>query len=298
MDRGLVLVTGAGGFVGGHFVRRVAERGRVRALVRRSDARLPTGVEHAVGDLTDPESLAPALEGVAIVVHAAAITADHKEPYPGAYERVNGAGTENLVAAARKAGVKRLVVMSGLGTQPAPPDTYMATRWRLEEAVRQSGIPFVILQPSVLFGDGAAFVTALADLIRRFPAVPALGRPDLLFQPLWIGDLTRCLDQAGGDDSVLGRAIALGGAEQLTFRAILETIAEAEKRKRLILPLPLGVARLQARLMTAVLPRPPLTPAALELFAFDNATALDAVDRAFGFHPRGFREHLQAHGLD
>jgi hypothetical protein len=65
-----------------------------------------------------------------------------------------------------------------------------------------------------------------------------------------------------------------------------------------MLPLPLMVARVQAALMAAVLPHPPLTPAAMELFSFDNATDLDAVDRDFGFHPRGFREHLRAHGLD
>jgi NADH dehydrogenase len=63
-------------------------------------------------------------------------------------------------------------------------------------------------------------------------------------------------------------------------------------------PLPMPIARIQATLMAAVLPNPPLTPAALELFSFDNATDLDAIDKAFGFHPRGFREHLLAHGLD
>jgi NADH dehydrogenase len=67
--------------------------------------------------------------------------------------------------------------------------------------------------------------------------------------------------------------------------------------RRLLVPLPMPIARIQATLMTAVLPNPPLTPAALELFSFDNATDLDAVDKSFGFHPRGFREHLLAHGI-
>jgi hypothetical protein len=69
-------------------------------------------------------------------------------------------------------------------------------------------------------------------------------------------------------------------------------------KRRLLIPLPLPLARVQARLTSAVLPRPPLTSATLELFSFENATALDACQQAFGFRPRGFREHLLAHGLE
>jgi NADH dehydrogenase len=65
----------------------------------------------------------------------------------------------------------------------------------------------------------------------------------------------------------------------------------------MILPLPLPLARLQARLLSAVMSHPPLTSATLELFAFDNATDLDAVERTFGFRPRGLREHLRVQGV-
>jgi uncharacterized protein YbjT (DUF2867 family) len=130
------------------------------------------------------------------------------------------------------------------------------------------------------------------------PVVPVLGRPGLRFQPFWIEDLARCLVQATSDESLTGLAIPLGGAEYATMRQVLETICEVTGRRRVLAPLPLGLARLQASLMSAVLPRPPLTPAALELFGFENATDLDACERAFGFRPRGFREHLLAHGVD
>ncbi|HKF77334.1 MAG TPA: NAD(P)H-binding protein [Candidatus Dormibacteraeota bacterium] len=300
MPRGwaaVILVTGATGFVGGHLLPRLQGE-RVRVLVRRAGACPAAGVEEAVGDLTRPETLPPALSGVDTVVHAAAITANVKEPYRGAYDAINRRGTEHLVAAAKEAGAGRLVVMSGLGTKPAPAGTYMATRWGLEEAVRRSGIPYVILQPSVLFGDGAEFVAALARLVRGSPVVPVLGRPDARFQPFWIDDLTRCLAQAITDRSLDGRAIPLGGAEHVTMREILETIAAALGRRPRLVPLPLGVARVQAGVMSAVLPRPPLTPATLELFDFENATDLDACERAFGFRPRGFREHLLASGVE
>jgi len=186
--------------------------------------------------------------------------------------------------------------MSGLSA-PAKEGSYMATRLGMERAVRDSGIPSVILQPSVLFGDGAEFVAALAGIARISPVLPLLGDPKLKFQPLWIEDLLRILEQSITDDKHLGHSVPLGGPEQVTFKEVLQTICEAMSVRRLLVPLPLPIARLQARIMAAVLSRPPLTPATLELFQFDNSTTLDAVPANFGFQPRGFREHLLAHGV-
>jgi NADH dehydrogenase len=295
----LVVVTGANGFVGRHVVSRLAQAGYpLRALVRDSSGYSPPPeVTIAEADMVRAETLTGALEGAGTVIHCAALTANLKEPYPGAYQNVNGLGTENLAVAAKAAGVRRLVVVSGLGTQPAAAGTYMATRWALEEAVRKSGIPHVILQPSVQFGDGAEFVAALARLIRTSPVVPALGGGRTRFQPIWIDDVVTCVERSITDDALLNRAHAIGGSEYLTFKEILQAIAEVMGKRRMILPLPLPLARLQARLLSAVMSHPPLTSATLELFAFDNATDLDAVERTFGFRPRGLREHLRRQGV-
>ncbi len=296
-----ILVTGAGGFVGSHIVRRLADREglRLRGLARsRRPDSLPPSVECSLGDLTQPDSLPGALEDARIVVHAAAITADRKETPRGVYDQVNARGTANLVEAAAAAGVERLVVISGLGTRPAPRGTYMATRWAMEEAVRQSGIPYVILQPSVIFGDGAPFVSALARLARRSPVLPLLGGGRVRFQPLWIEDLVTCVERCLADQAPLGQALPIGGAEYVTFAEVLAEICSVLQVRRVLVPLPLALAKQQARLMTALLPRPPLTPAALELFGFENATDLDSVERSFGFAPRGFRAHLKEHGLE
>jgi uncharacterized protein YbjT (DUF2867 family) len=298
----MILVTGGTGFVGSHVLRRLSETetpGTVRTLVRnRAKALVPDGVSLVEGDITQPESLAAAVAGVEVIIHAAAITGDRKEPYRGAYDRINRVGTQNLVAAAESAGVKRLVVMSGLGCRPAPAGTYMATRWGMEEAVRGSGIPFVILQPSVLFGAGAPFVTALAGLARVLPLLPLVGGGRTRFQPLWIEDLVTCVIASMSSEMLAGQALPLGGSEWATFKEVLQTICQAMSVRRLLVPLPMPIARIQAGLMTAVMSKPLLTPAALELFSFDNATDLDAADRAFGFHPRGFREHLLAQGVN
>ena len=294
----MILVTGANGFVGRHVVDRLAASGaRVRAMVRDAQAyRAPAGVEVVTGDVTKPGTLEAAVAGVEAVVHAAAITANLKEPYQGAYREVNATGTGNLMDAAVDAGVRRVVLVSGLGTRSDKPGSYMATRWGMEEAVRECGIPFVIIQPSVQFGDGAEFIAALSRLAKQSPVVPAMTGPHDKFQPIWIEDVVSIIVKALADDGLLERSIAVGGPDYVTFRGVLETILAAMGVRRLIAPLPVPLARIQARLMS-VLPKPPLTVATLELFSFENATDLDSVEKNFGFAPRGFRQHLLEHGI-
>ncbi len=295
----MVVIAGSTGFVGRHLARRlVAEGIPARGVVRdptRAATALPANVETATADLLDPASLATAFAGCATLVHCAAITADHKEAYPGQYRRVHVDGTRNLVTAARKAGVQRVVLMNGLGTRPGREGSYMRTRWEMGEVVRGSGLGWVALQPSVLFGFGAPFPEAFARLARRSPVMPVLAGSRKL-QPLWVEDLVTCLTRCVREPRWDGRAIDLGGPEHLTFREVIDLVLAAIKVRRPKVPLPLPVARVQARVFT-ILPNPPLVPATLELFDFDNITELEAVARNFGFQPRSLREHFRDHGL-
>ena len=295
----MIAIAGATGFVGRHLVRRLRGAGvPVRAVVRDSARAvgLPPGVDLAQADLDDRPALERALMGTSVVVHAAAITADRKQAYPGQYRRVHAEGTRNLVEAARAGGVQRIVLLNGLGTRKGREGSYMRTRWEMGEAVKGSGLAWVALQPSILFGDGAPFPAALARLARRSPVMPVLGGGRKL-QPLWIEDLVTCLHRCTEDSRWDGRAIDLGGPEQLTFGEVTRLIVEAAGHRRPMVPLPLPVARVQARLFS-LLPNPPLVPATLELFDFDNITNIDAVRREFGFEPRSMRTHFAQHGLD
>jgi NADH dehydrogenase len=296
----VVAVTGSTGYVGLHLVARLAARGqRPRCLVRNLTraAALPQGAEPVQANLLEPDGLERALQGVDTLVHCAAVTAQHKDTPVSSYWRVNVEGTRNLVAAAQGAGVRAIVLQNGLGTRPGKPGSYMRTRWEMLEAVRNSGIAWVALQPSVLFGDRDPFTAAFAGIARRSPVVPLLGGGKLKLQMLWVEDLVschvRCIEERRWD----GQVIDLGGPEHLTFKQVIDLILHTLRVRRLKAPLPLPIARLQARLMN-VLPNPPLVPATLELFDFDNITALDVLPRQFGFTPRRMADHLAAHGLD
>ena len=292
-----VLVTGSSGYVGRRLVARLAERGtQVRALVHRSRLDLPDGVEAVEGDITDASSLAGACEGVDAVVNLASITADRKPPH-GGYDRVNAEGPAALAAAARTAGVRRLVHLAGIDTTTGEPGPYLAGRRRGDAAVLASGIESVaILRPSIMFGGrDSAFVKALARLVKLAPAVPVPGDGTVRIQMVWVEDVARCAIQLA-DDMRPGQ-FPIGGPEQPTYDEVLDTIGEGlGKRHVRKLHLPVAVFSAQARVLS-LLPSPPLTPAALELFASDNTTTPDAIEQQFGFRPRGFAEHVRREGL-
>jgi NADH dehydrogenase len=299
----MILVTGGNGFVGARLVARlVAEGERPRALVRAaatSNGWPAESVEIVTGDTTRPATLDAAVAGVATIIHTAFVTADRKERTGVNYYATNVEGTANLVAAAKRAGVGRIIVLSGLGTVPARPGSYMQGRYLAVQEVRNSGLAYSILGPSILFGPGAAFFKGLADLIRKVPVVPMIGSGSRRFQPVYVEDVVTCLlKMAREPEQYDGKSIDIGGPDILTYARILDLLMDTLHIHKPKVPGPTPFAYLGAAVMEALLPKPPITVAALGLFAFDNTTDLDSVPRHFGFAPAALAPYLAEHGLN
>ena len=214
------------------------------------------------------------------------------------YRRSNDEGTANLVAAARKAGARHFIHLGGLNTVPGKPGSYTRTRFDAEQHVRTGGIPYSILQPSILFGDGSAFFTALAGLARRSPVVPVPGSGTMKFQPIWVEDVVTCLTRLLAEDG-RDETVQVGGPAQYTYDQLLDLIFSRLGKRRLKLHMPLPLMRVATAAMQIVLPKPPVTTATLELFdsKTDNTTALDAVQARFGFLPRALEQGLKDDGF-
>lgn len=295
----MILITGATGYIGRHLVRRLAGQGVCpRCLVRDPDraAALFSGsrVEIVQGDTRQPETLARAVSGVETIIHAAFITADHKEKPGNRYAETNVQGTVNLVQAAQEAGVARLIEMSGLGTRADKPGSYMQGRYLAEQVVRESRLAWTIIQPSVLFGPDAPFLKGLCALIRSSPVVPLIGGGSVRFQPIHVEDVVSVvLYVLATPERSDHQTITLGGPAYYTFTQIVTALLHAMHRRRLLLPAPLPLVEVGVALLQALLPRPPLTRAALTLFSFENTTDLQSVERFAGFAPRSFEHFLQ-----
>src|SRR5437764_4997413 len=259
---------------------------RPRVLVRdlkRAAQILPTDkVELVQGDTLDPKALKAAVQGVDTIVHAAFITADHKESTGNHYEDTNVRGTGNLIRAAKEAGVKRIIELSGLGTRQDKPGSYMQGRYLSEQMLKDSGLDWTIIQPSVLFGKGAPFIKGLSDLIRTAPVVPLIGGGRIKFQPIYVEDVVTVIVKVLEDPArMTGKTYTIGGPAYYTFTQVIDELLHAMHKTRIKAPAPTPLVGVGAAVMEAVLPKPPLTKAAMTLFTFDNITDLHSVDRDF-----------------
>ena len=299
----MILITGATGYIGRHLVARLVAQGeRPRCLVRNTSRAanvLPADkVELVRGDTLTPASLAEAVKGIDTIVHTAFITADHKQSAGNHYEETNVQGTSNVIKAAKEAGVRRIIEISGLGTRPDKPGTYMEGRYLAEKMLKESGLDWTIIQPSVLFGKDAPFIKGLADLIGSSPVVPLIGGGKIMFQPIYVEDvITIIINVLEDPERTKNKTYTIGGPAYLSFTQIVDALLQTMHKTRIKVPAPISLVGIGAAVMEAVLPKPPLTKAALTLFTFDNTTDLNSVERDFGFMPVSFNRYLQEHGI-
>jgi dihydroflavonol-4-reductase len=243
-----VLVTGATGFTGGHLAQYLAGRGdEVRALVRpKSRARfdaspLPKhGVRAADGDLTDQASLGRAMEGVDVVYHIAATYREAGQP-DSAYRAINVDGTRNLVEAAKKFNVRRVVhcstggVHGHIANPPAnedapfnPGDVYQETKLAAEQLAREfgasAGLDVVIARPIGIYGPGdTRFLTMFRGLARgRFPMI---GSGRAFYHLTYIDDLIEGFRLCGTVPAATGRTYILAGPRYTTLEQLVHLVA-------------------------------------------------------------------------
>ncbi len=288
----MVLLTGATGYLGTRVLALLVSQGAdVTALAHDRPSGAVPGVRWARGDVRDLPSLDAAVSGADSVIHLVAVIRQRGE---ASFEAINVRGTANVVEAAAKAGVRRLVHCSALGAMNNPRYPYAHSKWLGEEAVRQSGIPFVILRPSVLFGPGFGFVDRLVQSVRMSPPplVPLPGGGKARFSPIAADDVARCLVQVLDEDTFSGETIEIGGPEQLSYTAMMRQVMATMGIRRRGIPVPMGILRLVVPIMARVMPDPPVTPVELGQLDFDNIVPPDAVERRFGFATQRFADGI------
>lgn len=241
-----ILVFGGTGFIGTHLCRELHDRGHEVTAVSRSGGRngLPEGVEAATGDVTEYGSIEEALEGKDAVVNLVALS-PLLRPRGGdeSHYRVHRDGTENIVNAAEEHGVTRLIQLSALGADPNGETAYIRSKGQAESIVRKSELEWVILRPSVVFGDGGEFIPYTKQLALPY-LTPLPGGGRTRFQPIWIGDLVPMIADAvdDTDDAHTGGVYELGGPDVLTLAEIAKLAHGADGRSVSVVPIPMALA--------------------------------------------------------
>ena len=291
-----ILVTGASGFVGSHLVPALLTAGHGVVAFTRTPAhgddliaRLPAAdrarVEVHIGDVTKPASIEPALAGVDVVVHLAAIPRDFDGG--SSLRLVNTEGTRAVIAAMWQAGVRRLVHLGAMGVADDPDLHYASSKAKAEVLVADSGLDWTILKPSLQFGEGDGFFNIVAGLVRMSPGlVPVPGRGRARFQPIHTDDVAAVVVRALEDPTTIGGSFELGGPRYWTYREITGEVLRALGKRRVIVPMPVPLIRLVAGAAELVhLPFPVATDQLRQL-KLDNIGPLDLIPNRFGFQPR------------
>lgn len=285
-----ILVAGASGFVGRHLVARLVARGHeVRALARspKPDVR-DERVEWRAGDITRPESLRGAAEGREVVFHLVGVSREQGEE---TFQRVHVEGTRNLLAEARRAGAERFVFVSVTGAR-GDGSPFFRSKYEAELEVAASGLACVIFRPSIIYGPGDQFTSALALLLRRLPVFPVLAVGSLRLQPVAVEDVADALAQAADRSDLEGKVYELAGPERLKFTRIVRTVSRALDVRRPIVQVPTFLAGPALRLVGWLGLPAPLSPQQLDMLRETSLlTRTDNVLRTeFRVEPLPFRD--------
>jgi NADH dehydrogenase len=190
-----------------------------------------------------------------------------------------------LVDGARRACVERFLMVSPLGCGTSAGLPFLRSRGVAEECLRGSGLPFVILQSSLMFGAGDRLIGGIIRLLCGTGLLVIPGTGKTMLQPIWIGDVVSCLLRALRDDKVVDRTIPIGGPQHLTYEEVADQVAKMLNLPRFKVHLSRRTVGWASRLLEGLGHNPFLGYRHLELLDVGTITALDAVKRAFEFQP-------------
>lgn len=239
----LVTVFGGSGFIGRYAVRALVKAGyRVRVATRLPHTAVELKPIGAVGQIQlvqanvrNRASVARAVEGASAVINLTGILAEGGRQ---TFRSVQEQGAAHIAAAAKEAGIMRMVHISAIGADADSQSSYARTKAAGEKAVLEAVPTATILRPSIVFGAEDSFFNRFAQMAMYTPALPLIGGGKTRFQPVWAGDVGAAILAALESRDAQGKTYELGGPATYTFKELMEYITATIRRPRLLAPLP------------------------------------------------------------
>jgi NADH dehydrogenase len=270
-QQGRATVFGGTGFLGRRIVAHLQAHGfQVRIAVRGPERTgSPDDVEQVAADVRDGVSVGAAIAGSRVVVNAVALYVERgRDTFAGVHVQ----GAHHVADAATKAGVERLVHISGVGATRDSPSAYVRCRAAGEASVRDGFAGACILRPCVMFAPNDAFIAALLRLVRLAPVVPLFGDGGTRLQPVYAEDVAETVARLAMRPQPPASLYEVGGPKIYSYRSLLQLVMAQVERWRPLIPVPFAAWDLLA-LILSMLPRPPLTSGQVALMRQDNVAA-------------------------
>lgn len=251
---GKILITGATGFIGRRLTVELVRQGySVRCMVRRDAADLPRQAERVRGDMLEPATLDAALAGIDTayyLVHS--MTAGR-----GGFERRDRTAAENFVAAANRAGVRRVIYLGGLGETGDDLSEHLRSRLEVARILAGGTFATTFLRAAVIIGASGASFEMVHFLVKRLPVMITPRWVSTRCQPIAVDDVIAYLTGCLGDERTAGRTFDIGGPEVLTYREMMERFARILGKRLYILAVPVLTPKLSSYWVALITPVPP-----------------------------------------
>lgn len=281
MQQGTVTIFGGSGFIGRYIVERLADKGwTIRVAVRRPQRAQFLKPLGNVGqivpipcDLNNPSAIRTALEGADAAINLVGIM---QESGSQSFANLQNEGARKIAETAASLGITSFVQLSAIGADKESTSEYARSKAAGEEAVRNALPNAVILRPSVVFGPEDDFFNRFAVMTRMSPFLPLIGGGHTKFQPVYVGDVADAAVQTLQDTKCHGKTYELGGPRIYSFKELMELMLKTIRRKRLLVPVPFGMAKIMGS-VAQLLPFAPITADQVELLKNDNIVSKDAL---------------------
>ena len=268
MAERIITAFGGTGFLGRHIVRHLLDQGLAARIASRHPERggSAAGIQSIRADINDEGVVAAAVAGAYGVVNAVSL---YRESGTETFHAIHVRAAERLARQAKRAGVERLVHVSGIGANPGSKSPYIRRRGEGELAVQAAFANAIIVRPAVMFGFDDAFLTTLVQLLKRLPAYPMFGLGMTRLQPVHVEDVAEAIERALQPEASQPVTYELGGPTVYAYKDLLKLIAGRLHKRPILFPIPFSLWYGLAAIAEMV-PGAPLTRNQVELMEMDT----------------------------